>query len=396
MLDAELDLRVASDVFSRPEEEGRRFIPRPAGRRGPLVRLLSPHAEGWWTALERGTSWGDLSGGGDDALVGFVLALARDGFVESRACADLGATNRAAEAWSPVFEDPWQYQFSRPSLWSPWYVLWEVTDKCSQHCTSCYNPERENVQVGLGQAEATVRELIESKVPFVTLLGGEPLSNVHLEDVIRMLHAHRVYTKVITSGVPVSAARVARLKAAGLDQIALSIDALTPELNDRTRGKDAFHHFARARRLIGREIPCVTASLTVSNATLEQMDALGEFCREFDLDDVYLSQLRAVPGISYPPGIRPLTREEVDEMNRKAEALNAAGTKVIGVPKCSCGRSSAVLQPDGRLRACPFTPAPPESLVRGIGQTWTRIARKAQAAGPVTASSSCYRTFAVT
>lgn len=392
-------LRVGDDVFSRPEGDTRVFLQRPGGRSGPVVKLVGEPGRSWWSRIEQGASLASLRAefGAAGPLQGdvesFVFALLREGFVT---CADPQARAAAERSVTPssVFEDPWAYQFSQPALWSPWYVLWEITDKCSQHCTFCYNPERENVQVGLGQAERTVADLVRNQVPFVTLLGGEPLSNVHAEEIIRMLHKHRIYTKVITSGVPITAAKVQRLREAGLDQIALSLDALTPELDDLTRGPKSFHHFARARKLIGREIPCVTASLTVSTATLAQLDDLGEFCKTWDLDDVYLSQLRDVPGIEYPPAIGPLSRAQVAEMNGKVARLNAQGTKVIGVQQCSCGRSSAVIQPDGQLRACPFTPAPSDTLVRGdLARNWSRVAKTATVKGAVTSDAHCYKTF---
>ncbi len=391
-------LRIREDVFSRPEVDGRVFVQRPAGREGHLARLIRKPASDWWSKIEEGTQLDRLiaeygSNGSDSYTVeSFVASLVRDGFVPVEDQQVIEAA-QAYPATVDVFEDPWKYQFSRPSLGSPWFVLWEVTDKCSQQCSFCYNPERENEQVGLGQAEKVVTELVRNRVPYVTLLGGEPLSNVHIEEIIRMLSSNRIYTKIITSGVPLTAAKVQRLKAAGLHQIALSLDALTADLNDLTRGPNSFHHFMRARKLLGREIPCVSLSLTVSTATLDQLDDLPEFCREWDLDDVYFSQLRAVEGIVYPPQVRPLNYEQIGQMNAKAEELNEHGVKAIVVKQCSCGRSSAVIQADGTMRPCPFSTARPGQSNGDISRSWANISRKAEALGPLTANSGCFRRF---
>src|SRR5205814_1174503 len=152
--------------------------------------------------------------------------------------------------------------------------------------------------------------------------GGEPLSNVHVYEIIRQLHSHHIWTKLITSGIPLTKANVIRLKEAGLDQIALSLDALTPETNDLTRGAGAFAHFATARQNLGREIPMVSLSLSVSTVSLPQLDNLAEFCQRWDVDEAYLSTLRAVDNIRYPPGVAPLSRPQITEMHLKAEQVN--------------------------------------------------------------------------
>ncbi len=399
MLPLDTQLHVGDDVFSRPETDGRTFVQRPGGRLGHLVRLIRQPATKLWQRIEQGVGLAQIleestSEGLERSNVeAFVASLLRDGFLTTDLSVIAAAQNYPAEV--DLFEDPWAFQFSQASLSSPWFVLWEVTDKCSQHCSFCYNPERTDTHVGLGQAEKTVSELVRNRIPYVTLLGGEPLSNVHIEEIIRMLTSNRIYTKVISSGVPITPVKVQRLKEAGLHQVALSLDALTPELNDSTRGPNSFHHFAKARKALGREIPCVSISLTVSTATLGQMDQLDAFCREWDIDDVYLSQLRDVDGIQYPSEVRPLNREQVAEMNAKAAQLNRAGTKVIGVQQCSCGRSSAVIQPDGLMRPCPFSTAPANDSLRGdLSRNWAHIAKKAESIGPQAASSGCFRSFA--
>jgi len=400
MLSLDTQLRAGDDVFSRPETDGRTFVQRPGGRSGHLVRLIRHPASKLWGHIEQGIGLARLvEESATDGLArhdveAFVASLVRDGFIPVADPSTVDAAH-TYPAEVDLFEDPWAFQFSQASLSSPWFVLWEVTDKCSQSCSFCYNPERTDTHVGLGQAEKTVSELVRNRIPYVTLLGGEPLSNVHIEEIIRLLTSNRIYTKVISSGVPITPLKVQRLKEAGLHQVALSLDALTPELNDLTRGPSSFHHFAKARKALGREIPCVSISLTVSTATLAQMDHLDEFCREWDIDDVYLSQLRDVDGIQYPPDIRPLNRDQVAEMNAKAAQINRAGTKVIGVQQCSCGRSSAVIQPDGLMRPCPFSTAPANDSLRGdLSRNWAHIAKKAENIGPQAASSGCFRSFA--
>jgi len=136
-----------------------------------------------------------------------------------------------------------------PPLW----LLLELTYRCPLHCVFCYNPT-EFAATGpeLPTAE-WLRVLKEARALGAVQLGlsgGEPLVREDLEELVGAAHGLGYYINLITSGIGLSEARVAALKAAGLDHIQLSFQDSTRELNDFLSSTRTFDLKAEVARLI--------------------------------------------------------------------------------------------------------------------------------------------------
>jgi pyrroloquinoline quinone biosynthesis protein E len=132
---------------------------------------------------------------------------------------------------TPIVANPGAGNPPGPPLW----LLAEVTYKCPLHCVFCYNP------VDFAQTESELstedwlRVLREARAAGSVqcgFSGGEPLVRDDLEILVAEAHRLGFYTNLLTSGVGLTAARAAALKAAGLDHVQLSFQDSTKELND--------------------------------------------------------------------------------------------------------------------------------------------------------------------
>ncbi|MDP4301194.1 pyrroloquinoline quinone biosynthesis protein PqqE [Leptothrix discophora] len=124
-----------------------------------------------------------------------------------------------------------------PTIGPPLWLLAEVTYRCPLHCVFCYNP-LDFAATGKGQELSTedwlrvLREARELGAVQCGFSGGEPLERDDLEVLIAEAHRLGYYTNLLTSGVGLTDARAAALKAAGLDHVQLSFQDSTRELND--------------------------------------------------------------------------------------------------------------------------------------------------------------------
>lgn len=84
----------------------------------------------------------------------------------------------------------------------------------------------------------------------VGLFGGEPLLRDDLEELVAEGRQLGFYTNLITSGIGLTEARLARLKAAGLDHIQLSFQDSTREMNDFLSNTRTFDLKSRIALLI--------------------------------------------------------------------------------------------------------------------------------------------------
>jgi PqqA peptide cyclase len=141
----------------------------------------------------------------------------------------------------------------RPGL--PLWLLLELTYRCPLHCVFCYNPT-EFARTGAELATADwIRVLREARAlgsVQLGLSGGEPLVREDLEILVAEAHSLGYYINLITSGVGMTEARIAALKAAGLDHIQLSFQDSTRVMNDFLSSTRTFELKEKVAALIRR------------------------------------------------------------------------------------------------------------------------------------------------
>jgi len=127
----------------------------------------------------------------------------------------------------------------------PHWLLAELTYRCPLQCPYCSNPtDFASIKNELNTAEwinvfQQARALGAVQLGFS---GGEPLTRPDLEDLILEARKLGFYTNLITSGVGMDEARLAKFKENGLDNIQISFQASEQEVNDFLAGTNAFEH----------------------------------------------------------------------------------------------------------------------------------------------------------
>ncbi|WP_119300564.1 pyrroloquinoline quinone biosynthesis protein PqqE [Dongia deserti] len=108
----------------------------------------------------------------------------------------------------------------------PLAALLELTHRCPLQCPYCSNPlELERAKNELSAAEWTrvLDEAAELGILQVHFSGGEPAVRRDLPDLVAHAREIGLYSNLITSGVTLDQARIAKLADAGLDHVQLSI-----------------------------------------------------------------------------------------------------------------------------------------------------------------------------
>jgi PqqA peptide cyclase len=113
----------------------------------------------------------------------------------------------------------------------PYTLVAELSYRCPLSCGYCSNPlelARHTEELDTAGWRRVFGEAAALGVLQVNLTGGEPLVRADLEELVAAAHQHELYTNLITSGIPVDPARLARLAAAGLDSVQLSVQDVDP------------------------------------------------------------------------------------------------------------------------------------------------------------------------
>ena len=139
----------------------------------------------------------------------------------------------------------------------PYTLVAELSYRCPLSCGYCSNPlelARHRDELGTSDWKRVFGEAAALGVLQVNLTGGEPLVRDDLEDLVRAARAADLYTNLITSGIPANRERLARLAAAGLDSVQLSVQDTDAAGAAWIAGRDCLddkREMARAARALG-------------------------------------------------------------------------------------------------------------------------------------------------
>lgn len=112
----------------------------------------------------------------------------------------------------------------------PYTLIAELTHRCPLGCGYCSNPLELSAdgELDTSEWERVFAEAASLGVLQVNLTGGEPLVRRDLEALVAACRSRELYVNLITSGIPADAERLARLAAAGLDALQLSVQDVDP------------------------------------------------------------------------------------------------------------------------------------------------------------------------
>ncbi len=183
----------------------------------------------------------------------------------------------------------------------PTQVYIEVTNHCNSLCTSCpltyqhfkaFEPRRH-------LSWADFRQIVDQYplLERVVLHGiGEPLLNPELPRFVRHLKERGAQVLFNSNGLLLDEVRGDALAAAGLDELRISLDAVTPELYAHLRGVDRLPQVLKnvggfVRRHGGREKPRVSLWWIAMQANLPQLPDLVRLAARIGVAEVYMQRL---------------------------------------------------------------------------------------------------------
>ena len=167
-------------------------------------------------------------------------------------------------------------------------LLAELSHRCPLQCPYCSNPtELETASAELETAtwQRVFREAAALGVLQLHLSGGEPTVRRDLEDLVETAAEEGLYTNLITSAVLLDEARIADLKAAGLNHVQISIQGAEAKLADRIANFDGAHakkmQVAEWVRAAGLPL---TINAVMHRHNIEQLPAILDMAVEKDAD----------------------------------------------------------------------------------------------------------------
>ncbi len=247
-------------------------------------------------------------------------------------------------------------------------LIAELTYRCPLRCPYCSNPVNHAETRDALDAAAWGRVMGEASamgVVHVGLTGGEPTARTDLEEIVAAAAEAQLFTHLVTSGMPVDPARLARLARAGLRSVQLSIQDVQPEESDRIAGTASFGRkiaIARATRELG--LPLVL-NVVLHRHNLGRVREIIALARDLDAERLELANTQYHGWALLNRAALLPTRSQLDAAGRVARAAQRMHSRpeIVFVlpdywaerPKpCmgGWGRKTMVVAPDGKVQPC--------------------------------------------
>ena len=164
-----------------------------------------------------------------------------------------------------------------PAVGPPLWLLAELTYRCPLHCVFCYNPvdfARQQDELSTEDWLRVLRQGRELGAVQLGLSGGEPLVRDDLEVIVAEARSLGYYTNLLTSGVGLTVARAAALKAAGLEHVQLSFQDSTQEMNDFLSHTKTFDLKSRVAKIIKDQGWPMVMNVVIHRMNIDHIDRI--------------------------------------------------------------------------------------------------------------------------
>ena len=208
-----------------------------------------------------------------------------------------------------------------PALRSPKQVIWDVTYACNlacPHCLTASGKARSN-ELDTASAHRLVERLVEARVLYLALSGGEPLLRPDILEIVEHATSENLRVDVATNGVVLPEGIRRGLRDLPVFQVQVSVDGIG-DTHDRFRGRrGAFEASCRTVKELLDEGIGVSLSTTATAENIGELDriidlALSLGCRGF----------KAIPFIAAGRG-----RENEARLRLSADELSILGRTLV-------------------------------------------------------------------
>lgn len=258
---------------------------------------------------------------------------------------------------------------ARPS--APYRMDLALTYRCNNDCAHCYNARaRTFLELDTVHWRLILDKLWALGIPHVVFTGGEPTLRQDLPELITHAERNGQITGLNTNGRRLSDSKyVARLVAAGLDHVQITVESSDPAIHDRMVGaRGAFAQTIKGVKNALDSPLFVMTNTTMLRDNAEAIPATLDFLAELGVATIGLNALiYAGRGRTVGTGLSERELGPLLEVARRK--TEARGQRLIwytptqychfdpmqlelGVKGCTAARYNMCIDPDGAVLPC--------------------------------------------
>lgn len=197
-------------------------------------------------------------------------------------------------------------------------IFWELTQGCNlacKHCRAEAQPERAPDELSTAEAFRVIDDITRDYKPVLILTGGEPLYRPDLFEIAAYASGKGARVCLASNGTLITDEIAGRLRAAGIQRVAISVDGATDEVHDSFRGIPGSMAAAlKGAEAVKRASMQLQFNITVARHNKEQIPDILKLAETYHAEACHLFVLVPV-GCGVQIAAREmLPAEEVEEV----------------------------------------------------------------------------------
>jgi len=260
----------------------------------------------------------------------------------------------------------------------PLVVSWNVTARCNLKCAHCYINAKDTKmpnELSTEGAKLVIHQIAEVSRPLLILSGGEPMLREDIYEIIRYGADRGLRMGMGSNGILIDDEASRKLKDAGMETVAISLDSSIPDRHDGFRGvKGCWDHAVNAIKSLKKNNIQVQVNCTVTPQNYNEIDNIMSLAEDLGVENFHLFFL--VP-TGRGTGLKDITPRMYEEMISSTLAktmkcklnvkpscapqfMRVAEEQGVDMSRwvrgCMAGLYYCRIYPSGEVTPCPYMP----------------------------------------
>jgi len=174
----------------------------------------------------------------------------------------------------------------------PLVMSWNVTRECNMKCSHCYinaTEKKLSNELSTQEGKDLIDQICHVSKPLLILSGGEPLLRPDIYELIRYGSTKGLKMGLGSNGSLIDDMVAAKLKAAGIATVSISLDSHIPAQHDEFRGvAGSWEKAVNACKALKRNNVLVQVNTTLTQQNYNQIDDIMSLAEEIGVENFHL------------------------------------------------------------------------------------------------------------
>lgn len=167
---------------------------------------------------------------------------------------------------------------------------WEITKRCNLSCLHCISSIGSRRELDKKSALKVIDILKNLGCKEIYFTGGEPLVRQDIFSILRKVKENKMKVGLLSNGTLINSSNIKQIKNY-VDEIGISLDGASPQINDKIRGKGTFQKILKAVSVIKKNKIPLTLYITINKINLDDFENILKLTTILGADNIRVNEV---------------------------------------------------------------------------------------------------------